>query len=585
MIPISSVNYALLDEMHRLVASSLAGSISREEMGRLEELLGQDVEARSLYLDVVHESCILLTWATRGGLETDVVPQIVADRDEGNGRSLSPAPIVKSPVPTSFFNVLHGSVSYFSSGWPLAYLIATVIFGIGILIGAFTHVSQPEQIAATHSAPVVPLNEPSVASVGQITGMADCQWARGIVPLLANDTVPVGREIKLESGLMEITYDSGAKVILQGPVTYEVESGKGGYLSLGKLTARVEKKTKKSDPQSLIPKPLFAVRTPTATVTDLGTEFGVEVGDSGATSTHVFRGVVMMQAATHNGWRGQSVRLCENESARVEKGNRGSEMVVRHVAIDPATFVRAEQLPKLAGEQRLKAFRRWQSYSQQLRRDPSLLAYYDFQQKPGSPAVLPNVADNGRGAFDGVVENATWTNGRMSGKHALLFNGPTDYVRLNLPQKSGSLTLAAWVCFDTLKDCGPAATLLGSENWHKPGQIHWMVDSGDRHVVLGCPIGGNAVGPVVVDDRQFRRWMHLACVYDHATARAWFYVGGRRVSGVDFRPSDPICIGPAWIGNWNQERRNFRGSMDELVIFGRPLAAAEVQRMYEEGKP
>ena len=40
---------------------------------------------------------------------------------------------------------------------------------------------------------------------------------------------------------MEITYDTGAKVILQGPVTYEVESD-GGYLSVGKLTARLEKK-------------------------------------------------------------------------------------------------------------------------------------------------------------------------------------------------------------------------------------------------------------------------------------------------------------------------------------------------------
>ena len=41
---------------------------------------------------------------------------------------------------------------------------------------------------------------------------------------------------------MEITYDTGAKVILQGPVTYVVESKDGGFLSLGKLTARVEKR-------------------------------------------------------------------------------------------------------------------------------------------------------------------------------------------------------------------------------------------------------------------------------------------------------------------------------------------------------
>ena len=40
---------------------------------------------------------------------------------------------------------------------------------------------------------------------------------------------------------MEITYDTGAKVILQGPVTYEVESN-GGYLAVGKLTGKLEKK-------------------------------------------------------------------------------------------------------------------------------------------------------------------------------------------------------------------------------------------------------------------------------------------------------------------------------------------------------
>ena len=132
---------------------------------------------------------------------------------------------------------------------------------------------------------------------------------------------------------MEITYDTGAKVILQGPVTYEVESKDGGYLSVGKLTARVEKKGEggrgKADeanlpspgtdrrlvgrgaggeggaesaaqsaltlalsqrergpdksPFPLPPSPLFTVRTPTATVTDLGTEFGVEVGKEGST--------------------------------------------------------------------------------------------------------------------------------------------------------------------------------------------------------------------------------------------------------------------------------------------------------------
>ena len=87
-----------------------------------------------------------------------------------------------------------------------------------------------------------------------------------------------------------------------------MDSPAGGFLSLGKLTARVETKgeggrgkaeeadNQKSEirnqksPFPLPPSP-FVVRTPTAIVTDLGTEFGVEVGKRAPRTSHVFRGV------------------------------------------------------------------------------------------------------------------------------------------------------------------------------------------------------------------------------------------------------------------------------------------------------
>ena len=78
--------------------------------------------------------------------------------------------------------------------------------------------------------------------VGRVTGMVDCQWSDARTGTVAYAYVPLGRKYALASGLMEITYDSGAKVILQGPCTYEVESKTGGYLSLGRLTAKVGKR-------------------------------------------------------------------------------------------------------------------------------------------------------------------------------------------------------------------------------------------------------------------------------------------------------------------------------------------------------
>ena len=64
--------------------------------------------------------------------------------------------------------------------------------------------------------------------------MVDCKWNGG-------SRVSLGQKFDLASGLMEITYDTGAKVILQGPVTYSVEAN-GGYLAVGKLTGKLEKK-------------------------------------------------------------------------------------------------------------------------------------------------------------------------------------------------------------------------------------------------------------------------------------------------------------------------------------------------------
>ena len=125
---------------------------------------------------------------------------------------------------------------------------------------------------------------------------------------------------------MEITYDSGAKVILEGPCRYEVESATGGFLAVGKLTARVEKrgegggrraegevdsgqwamgseseirnpKSEISNPQSPISNPLFVVRTPAAVVTDLGTEFGVEVTADQRSKVSVFAGQVELRTA------------------------------------------------------------------------------------------------------------------------------------------------------------------------------------------------------------------------------------------------------------------------------------------------
>jgi hypothetical protein len=89
------------------------------------------------------------------------------------------------------------------------------------------------------------------------------------------------------------------------------------------------------------------VRTPTAVVTDLGTEFGVEVSKEGNTVSHVFRGAVRLQTVSTNGEaNGNAQVLHENESARVEDPDKqgGNRIVMFRSDVQLADFVRS--IPK-----------------------------------------------------------------------------------------------------------------------------------------------------------------------------------------------------------------------------------------------
>ena len=146
-------------------------------------------------------------------------------------------------------------------GLPLiSYSLGAIIMLIAIGIGAVVHISHSHEIPAGQAATsedagggsgsggglsgslataekAKPKKEEAPV-VGHISGMVGCRWADPSLKSVA-PRIRQGTKFALASGLMEITYTTGAKVILQSPCTYEVESSSGGYLSLGKLTARV----------------------------------------------------------------------------------------------------------------------------------------------------------------------------------------------------------------------------------------------------------------------------------------------------------------------------------------------------------
>ena len=91
-----------------------------------------------------------------------------------------------NPLPGLSFlgNMAHGTVGYFSSGWPVAYLVATVILGLGCWSAPSCMYHRPGRLLEQSSTlkpsnpqSLIPNPSPKASFVGRITGMVDCQWA------------------------------------------------------------------------------------------------------------------------------------------------------------------------------------------------------------------------------------------------------------------------------------------------------------------------------------------------------------------------------------------------------------------------
>ncbi len=93
-----------------------------------------------------------------------------------------------------------------------------------------------------------------------------------------------GQRLVLVSGLAEVSFANGATVVLEGPVDFEIRTSASGFLHRGRAVAHVPEKARG-----------FIIDSPRGRLVDLGTEFGISVGDSDETEVHVLDGRVDAQ--------------------------------------------------------------------------------------------------------------------------------------------------------------------------------------------------------------------------------------------------------------------------------------------------
>src|SRR5262249_30672211 len=122
-------------------------------------------------------------------------------------------------------------------------------------------------------------------AVAMLNRTVNAQWnVPGDAPRLNAPLEPGW--LKLESGLAEVVFYSGARLVIEGPVELQLISASHASCRRGRITAEVPPAARG-----------FRIDTPQGTVTDLGTSFGLDVKDR-RTELHVFKGSVKLQAAT-----------------------------------------------------------------------------------------------------------------------------------------------------------------------------------------------------------------------------------------------------------------------------------------------
>jgi len=410
-------------------------------------------------------------------------------------------------------------------------------------------------------------------AVAMLNRVVDARWSgSGEVPRLGAPLEPGW--LRLKSGLAQIVFYSGARVVIEGPAEFQIASPNEASCRGGRLTAEVPPQARG-----------FHVGTPQMNMTDLGTAFGLEVKYR-RTELHVFKGSVEFQAAV-----GTAKQKLKEGAGVVSENSRPPKLI--HA--DPATFASLFELQSKSSAAEVLRHEQWRAASSRLDEDPSLLVHFDFEQGDTSEWRLRNASNQKKAAPDATVVGCQWTEGRWPDKHALEFRSVSDRVRLSVPGEFESLTLMAWV---RVQGLDRQFNSLFMSDGFGAGTLHWLIR---KDGVLGLTTIGSGSGeyqivasPSVLTLDQYGMWVHLAVVLDGSAKRVVHYVNGVSVCEKALKINPPFRIGAAELGNWNASGfpendpaliRNFSGAMDEFCLFSRSLNAEEIRALYSAGKP
>ena len=582
-----------VDELRMLIEAMRTGEAAPEQHRRLEEMLRRDADFRRYYVHYLWlcadlqsilpsqdagELVAVLTAQGQSkpqvfpGKQSGVAQQSMGGEAEVCKGAVASCPVQSTSADASWWRFRGRSL------WSTGTVVAvTLVLALGI--------PSVWRLGRNRPLPVARQD----ATVATLVAAIGAQW-EGDTPLSIGSPLSA-IPLRLNRGLAEIRFRSGAAVILQGPVACVLESPSHLSLQRRRISAKASKEAIG-----------FTVRTDQATVVDLGTEFGVSSEGSGKTDVHVFRGQVAL--GTSFGFKPDRQLLSEGFAKRVDAdGSR-----IDDIRSDELAFVGPREF-----EARVKAlhnspYHRWLAGSYRLRREPALVLYYAWDGPVDDLQHVINGAEATGGRLDGLLGNGQdsdtrpqWISpGRWPEQRALRFDSSRQqHLRvphtneLNITQ---ALTIAAWIRPNTalMPPTGVIASkrMALSHNAQPNYELALVCEHNERGEVecaLSFRSGSRevtSVGMPVVPGE----WMHVAISANGE--ESVLYMDGQRVAlggRADFVPSE----GDLWIGTAPaepqgasaNENESFEGLISEFVLVRRSMPEKEIQEMWSIGMP
>lgn len=561
------MNPDLHDELESLLLDWEEGTLDDAGLQRVREILRTDVDARAHFVRLQ-----MMNAALKFDDQAGLIPS--AESNE---------------IPAVPRNETRQRVQPASAAWrPRKWMLVVAALVICVQAGRLIQLewierpgSSPEQVVKTDLRDAT--KEATAQGVALVTRLVDVEWGENQTPLEVGDALSPGR-LALASGYAQVEFFCGATVIIEGPAELELQSPLLARVRSGRLRAQVPPAARG-----------FSLEVDDMKVVDLGTEFGLSVSDEGA-SVQVFDGEVELQQP-------------ESEKKLLTAGNaliRSVDGEYSQTEVTPERFLDIAALESRAAGQSDERYQRWREWSQKIRRDERLIAYYAFDQRSEWLRRLNSSVEPQDPELDGAIVGAHQVSGRWASKSALEFKRPGDRVRVQIPGEFSSLTFACWVKIDSLDRWYNSLFLTDHYN---QGEPHWQIlDTGQLFFSVRYK-ADDVTGPAAKKQTHqpvlsppfwkpslSGRWLHLATTYDADAGRTTHYLNGDIIHDEDIDPDLQVRttrIGAASIGNWSIPTRpdsefairNLNGSIDEFVIFAAALSADEIREMYNHGKP